>query len=1066
MIPRVSREGARYPLSFSQERLWFITQLQHGRSAYVDTRVQRVRAAVEPVLLWKGINEIIRRHDILRTVYLVEGGVPVQHVQPRFRLAPAVVDLRACDARHAERIASRLTSRMAQWPLPLSDAPPLRAALITLQDANHLLVLSLHHIAGDAASFEIFLQELWILYAAFAAGAASPLPAPALQYADFAVWQREAFEGGVLRKHLDYWTSQLPGAPSETALPTARPRPAVPRFRGAQERFLIPAALAAQLRALGRANKTTAFAVYVAAFGLLLHRYSLDDDITIGIPASSRTRPEVQPLIGLFSNTLLIRQRFTGDPTFAALLARARDTVRGALAHQDLPFDVLVQTLRPGRDLSRNPLFQVMLSFVNGRQAVAAAGSISSAPEAVETGVAYLDLSLVLADDGDCVYGALEYNTDLFDREMAAQMVRHFQRVLTCVAAEPARRIAEIPLLTDEERRRLLHGWNATALATPAGGVHDLIATTAAAVPDRIACVCGAAQLSYGELHRRAARVAAQLRQRGVGPDVLVGLCAGRSLELVVLLLGVLQAGGAYVPLDPAHPRERLARVLQDAAPRLVVGDAEGAAAARGVGVDVITLETAAPIAGAVATAPALDLALHPHHLAYVMYTSGSTGQPKGVEISHAGVVNLLAAGRARLGLSAADVLLAVTTISFDIAGLELYLPLWLGARVVIASRETTVDPQALAAALTRYGATALQATPTAWRLLLETGWRGPVRIFCGGEPLPPALARALVSAGPAAWNLYGPTETTIWSTAEPLAPGAPVPVSIGRPLGNTEVYVLDPRLQPVPPGVAGELYIGGAGLARGYRGRASLTAASFGPDPFSGRRGARLYRTGDRARTLADGRVEHLGRLDFQTKLRGYRIELPEIEAWLRGHPAVADAVVIVRDRGDDDPRLAAFIEPRSGLPEPTPADLRTWLQQQLPAYMVPTEIVSLPRLPLTPNGKVDRRAVASIEGLPDIAASVLSSADEEPATPSEAMVAGLLCELLHVDHLPMSADFFEQGGHSLMVTQFLARLRAKLGVQLPMRDFFDAPTVREIAARIDAAVFEAYQSRQTDLV
>ncbi|MEA2599254.1 MAG: hypothetical protein QOF89_246, partial [Acidobacteriota bacterium] len=746
------------------------------------------------------------------------------------------------------------------------------------------------------------------------------------------------------------------------------------------------------------------------------------EDVVVGTPIANRTRAELEGLIGFFVNTLVLRTDLGGDPTVSEILPRVRETALGAYAHQDLPFEYLVERLQPQRDLSRNPLFQLMFNLLNAPVERMESGSLALSPLEAQGSTSLFDLQVYVRETPRGLSTAWEYATDLFDASTMERLARHFGNVLSGITEHPEAHLSELPLLDEAERDQILVEWNATDREIPLGCVNEWIAAQASRTPDAVAVVFGGESLTYRQLDRRANGLALRLLELGVGPEVRVGIALERSLEMVVALLGVLKAGGSYVPLDPSYPAERLAFMREDA------GLAE-----------VLTEESLHEIPE-VARAPRSGVGAD--NAAYVIYTSGSTGRPKGVQISHGALANFLASMSETPGLTSEDRLLAVTSLSFDITGLELYLPLMVGGRVVLASREEAADGQRLQELIAESGATVLQATPATWRLLLESGWEGGegLKALCGGEALSPVLAAALRPKVGSLWNVYGPTETTVWSTAEEIQGEGPI--LVGRPIANTEAYVLDGAGQPVPVGVPGELLLGGAGLARGYLGRPELTAERFVPAPFG--TGLRLYRTGDLARYRADGRLECLGRIDTQVKVRGFRIELGEIEAALGGHPEVATAVVVAREEASGDRRLVAYVVPRR-----TGADLsdelRSWVRQSLPDYMVPAAWMFLAELPLTPNGKVDRKALPA--PISEAGGAVA------PRTPTEEVLAGIWARVLGLESVGSEDSFFHLGGHSLLATQVISRIREAFGVELPLRQIFETPTLAGLARSIDAA-------------
>jgi amino acid adenylation domain-containing protein len=1043
---------AELPLSFGQERLWFLDQLEPDNASYNVPAAVRLAGRLRVPALAQAISEVLRRHEILRTTFPTVAGSPRQVIAPPREVSLDALDLGPLSADEREAAVQREAAAEAQRPFDLAAGPLVRARLLRLTDDDHVLLFTLHHVVSDGWSLGILVREVAALYEAFAEGAPSPLPELAIQYADYAAWQRRYLSGEVLDRQLAYWRDALRGAPQAIDLPSDRPRPPVPTYRGAHVPVHLPAPLARSLAALSRGAGVTLYMTLLAGFYALLGRYSRQDDIAVGTPIANRTRTETEGLIGFLINTLVLRGDLSGDPTFLELVGRVRGAALGAYAHQDVPFERLVEHLKPERDLSRSPLFQVMFALQNTPLAPVRVTGLSLRGVAAPSGTSKFDLTLTLEEGDDGITGYLEYAEDLWDEATVRRMAEHYRTLLEGAAADPKRKVSDLPVLPRAERQTVLVDWNATK--TPFrddARLTDLVAEQAARAPAAIAAVFEGQALTYGELVSRARRLARHLRGRGVTDGARVGLCLTRSLDMLVALLGVLEAGAAYVPLDPDYPKARLAFILDDARAHLLVTERalEGLLAPPPGGlvrVDadraVIDAETDAPVTtGATSASPA-----------YAIYTSGSTGQPKGVVVPHRALVNFLASMQKTPGLTAKDVLLAVTSLSFDIAGLELYLPLVAGARVHIASREDVADGARLAALVASSGATVLQATPATFRLLLDAGWEGSpdLAILCGGEAFPAPLADALVPRARAVWNMFGPTETTIWSTVHRVEAGRAL-VPIGKPIDNTVVAVLDPRQAPLPIGVPGELYIGGDGLAIGYHDRPELTAERFivsplreGDAPLWG--SARLYRTGDLARFLPSGELEFLGRLDHQVKVRGYRIELGEIEAVLGRHPAVREVVVVARAFGAGDTRLVAYLALREGQ-APSLAESRAFLKEHLPDYMIPTHIVVLPDLPRTPNGKIDRKALPA----PDAGERARRGDHVAPTTAAGRLMTRRWAELLGAPRVGLTDDFFELGGHSLLAARLVAAVRDDFRVDLPVRALFEAPTP---AGLLDAVV------------
>ena len=1044
-VPRT----APLPLSFAQQRLWFLDQLEPNSSSYNVPYVVRMRGHLQVEVLERSLNEIVRRHETLRTAFRMVDSEPVQLITPELRLPLPVVDLTDLPESARANEARRLTAEEIDRPFDLAVAPLLRATLLRLAEDDHVLVLNTHHVISDRWSLGVLSQELTALYEAFAADRPSRLPELPIQYADYAFWQRDFLAGETLDKQLAYWKKHLAGAPASVDLPTDRPRPPMQSYRGAQRSIHLAKDLLDRLRELGRSHGATLFMTLLAAFDVLLSRYSGQQDVVIGTPIAGRNRAEVEKLIGFFVNTLVMRADLSDDPSFGELLDRVRETAMGAYAHQDLPFEKLVEELRPERDLSRNPLFQVMLILQNLPTASQKLGDIDVTPFGAGLPSAKFDITLVASELTDGLRVSIVYSTDLFDAATIDRMLGHFEVLLEGVVEDPATRVLQLPLLTEEEEQKLLVGWNETAAAYPRERcLHELLEAEAQQRPQAIAVEFEGRRLSYAELDARSNQLAHLLRKRGVGADRLVGVCMERSLEMVVALLGILKAGGAYVPLDPAYPSDRIQYVLDDARVMLLLTQESLLASLPPTSAEVHCLDPDWRVLEAEDSGPVTAEA-KPENLAYVIYTSGSTGKPKGVQLEHRSVVNFLCSMQREPGMTTDDVLVAVTTLSFDIAGLELYLPLLTRGKLVVASREATLDGRLLMQLLEQSGATIMQATPTTWRVLLESGWQGDpkLKVLVGGEALPADLAHNLATRCGSVWNMYGPTETTIWSSVYEVEGNDEKLVPIGRPIANTTFYILDANRQPVAEGASGELYIGGDGLARGYFERDELTAEKFVPDPFSIEAGARLYRTGDLARYRHDGVVEFLGRIDHQVKIRGFRIELGEIEAVLEQHPEVKQAVVIAREDTPGDKRLVAYLV-AAAASRLDFAVLRNWVKEQLPEYMVPAAWVEMPSLPLTPNGKVDRKNLPA----PEYQRAELAGEYQEARTPAEEVMAGIWAEVLKLDQVGVHDQFFELGGHSLLATQVVSRIRHAFQVELPLRALFEAPTVAELSERVEA--------------
>jgi surfactin family lipopeptide synthetase A len=1043
-LKRIPGDGE-LPLSAAQTGLWLLDQLEPSSAAYNIPVRHDLKGHLEVGAFERSLSEIVRRHQVLRTYYLRVDGRPVQKIAPPESFRIPIVDLQGLSEAARKQEVTRLASAEAGQPFDLGKAPLIRARLLKLGWDEHVLLLNFHHIAFDGWSYGVFEKELTVLYDAFLQGEeASPLPELPLQYVDFAVWQRQWLQGKILQEQLDYWQQKLSGTLPVLELPTDRPRPAIQTYKGSISHSVLSKKLTESLKILSQREGVTLFATLLGAFKVLLQRYTGQDDILVGVATSGRNRAEIEGLMGFFVNTLVMRTDLSGDPTFRELLRRVKETTLGAYAHQDLPFEKLVEVLNPERNASHNPIFQVMLSMLNMPMQPWNLRGLRHERKMIDSGTSKFDLTLYVTEEPEGLTFIYEYNTDLFNGNRIERMLGHLQILLEGMVANPDQHLSELPLLTPEEVQQLLVAWNNTAVEQPAKNLclHQMIAKQAWQNPDQVALIFEEQRLSYRELNQRGNQLAHQLRSLGVGPDVLVGLCVERSVEMVVGLLGILKAGGAYVPLDPAFPQARLAYMIADSGMRVLVTHRELDQKLPALPPSILHLDADwDTIERQDTTDAGLPLA-QPENLAYVLYTSGSTGKPKGVAVPHAALVNFLRSMQREPGFSANDRLLAVTTLSFDIAGLELYLPLVSGGTTVIASREDNYDPARLIERIHQAQCTVMQATPATWRALLEAGWEGSknLKLLCGGEALPGDLAQALLPRCAQLWNMYGPTETTIWSTIHRVT-SADGPVPIGRPIANTQVFILDGHRQLVPLGIVGELYIGGSGLARSYFARPELTAERFVESPFDPN--ARLYRTGDRGRWLADGTLECLGREDNQVKIRGFRIEPGEVESALARHPAVGQCIVVAREDSHGDKILVAYLEPQPDHPAPVVSDLREYLANDLPAYMVPSAFVVLEKLPLTPNGKIDRNALPSpnqehIGGSPEIAARL---------DPIEQMLVQIWSRILRIKSISIHDNFFNLGGHSLLAVRVIAEIERLVKRRLPLATFFKAPTIEKLA-------------------
>ncbi|MDC8016188.1 non-ribosomal peptide synthetase [Tahibacter soli] len=1057
-VPRT----AALPLSFAQQRLWFLDRLDPAASlAYHLPISVRLRGPLDRTALQAALDAVVARHESLRTHVVTVDGQPMQSIAADAILPLTEHDLRAMTPTQQHEAVTRIGREEAVAPFDLGTGPLIRARLLRLSDAEHVLLVTQHHIVTDGWSIGVLLRDLRALYGAFAQGRADPLAPLAIQYADYAAWQREGLRDDVQRTQTDFWRAQLQGAPALLELPCDRTRPAVRSHRGDRLALAVDARLTAGVRALARRHGVTPFMVLLGAWSALLSRLAGQSDLVIGTPAANRPRGEFEPLIGFFVNTLALRVRLDPDTTVAQLLAQIKATTLSAYAHQDLPFERLVEALNPVRDLRYSPIFQAMLTLDNtpGTGASAWHGLSATATE-IDRGTTPFDLSLFLADGGESLDGYLEYATDLFDAATAARYAGHFNTLLAAMVDQDAESVDRLPLLTGDEQRKLLIDFNDTAVDYPEGAlVHELFEAQAAATPDAVALVFDGESLTYDALNRRANRLAHRLIDLGIRPDDRVALCLERGMDMVAGLLGVLKAGGAYVPLDPAYPSDRLAYMLGDSAPVAVLTQQSLHARLRELDGAAATLVLDAPDTVSLLARQRDDdpdpraLGLHAGNLAYVIYTSGSTGRPKGVMNQHDGVLNFLHWNRGEYRLDASEHVLQKTPFSFDVSVWEFFVTLTSGARLVIARPDGHQDPRYLGDIVGDEKITLLHFVPSMLQIFLDHADLARCaslrRVLCIGEALPPSLQEQFHRLLPHVelHNLYGPTEAavhvTFWRCDASLHDGK---VPMGRPIANTRLYVLDAHGQPVPIGVAGEIHIGGANVARGYLHRPELTAERFAPDPFSTHADARLYRTGDLGRWLPNGTLEYLGRNDFQVKVRGFRIEPGEIESRLAALLGVREAVVVARDDAAGGKQLVAYVIPAQ--PAPSVADLRAALAETLPEYMVPGAFVALDAWPLTANGKLDRKALPA----PDLDA-VVTRAYAEPVGTTEREIARIWQALLGVPQIGRDDNFFELGGHSLLAIQASSRIQSRLGVALPLRALFEAPTVAQLARRVPAA-------------
>jgi amino acid adenylation domain-containing protein len=1032
-----------YEVSHAQRRIW--VQSQIDSAAYNIPLSLVVDGCLDRAALYSALTQLLSRHEILRTNFLGIDGEPRQVVRPM--LVPPFREVDFSNESDGEGRAWALADAEGNQPFDLEQGPLFRVCLVRVSSDRHLLHFTIHHIVGDGWSFRVLISDLMIVYKAAAAGAAPDLPRLHIQYRDFAAWQNRALNAGNLQTQRAYWLTKLSGSLPVVNLPLDFTRPRLQTFRGRGYLLSFDHAEVQLLTQYAQSHSSTVFTVLVALVKVLLYRYTGQTDIIIGTAVAGRSRPELDNQIGCYINTLVLRDSINPCASFDSQFQNVRQTLLGALDHQDYPFDRLLEDLRLARDLSRSPLFDVMMVSQTGQGLQGEMGPVKVTHLPHVSRTSKFDLTF------NCEEGqiGIEYNPDLFTEDRIVRMGQHLRTLVRGALQGPRIPLHSLPILPESEKIALIESQNQTSITLDCITVIDLIVNTGRKFPDRIAVVCGDRSFTFREIELRALGIARHLKAHGVVRGDSVGVMFGRSPDLVVALLGILQSGAAYLPLDPSQPRERLITTLTDSGARFVLCDRNSGDFPSGGAFSVLSIDfetwqhpnSDAPVSGC-------SLAIvSPDDLAYVIYTSGSTGRPKGVEISHRALANCLRGMAHEPGLTEKDVLLAITTVCFDIAALELFLPLCVGAKLIIAPEEVATDAEQLLQ-LTPF-ATVLQATPATWRMLIAAGWEGSpdLRAFCGGEPLACELSEQLLTRCKEAWNLYGPTETTIWSALRKMQRKAFEKRSgsdiepIGRPIANTTLYVLDKWLSPVPAGITGELYIGGSGVSYGYRNRPDLSAEKFLPDPFSMVSGSRMYRTGDLVRGTMHGTYEFLGRSDYQIKIRGFRVELGEIESCLRAHSDIAEAVVIARPGTDGAPVLSAYIESRTGF---DPVTVRHYLAAQLPAYMVPSAFHCLPKLPVTANGKIDRQALSG-----RVPISYQMAGSDRPETFLENELTAIWQETLGTENIGVHNNFFELGGHSLQATKIIALLKRDFGARVTLREFFTKPTIAELAAFIE---------------
>ncbi|ARV58895.1 hypothetical protein BZZ01_09850 [Nostocales cyanobacterium HT-58-2] len=1042
------------PLSFAQQRLWFLDQLQPASPFYNIPFAIHLQGILDIDALQRSFNQIIRRHEVLRTNFVKVDGQPKQIIANSLTLHLPIVDLGEVPAHQRYQEVESLTVAQAMQSFSLAEGLLLRATLLQLEATEYVLLLTMHHIVSDGWSMGVLIRELKTLYTAFVNGQAFTLPELSIQYADFAYWQRQWLQGKVLQTQLSYWQKQLAGIPPVLNLPINKARPIIQTFHGETKSFSLSTRLTEELKAFSQRSKVTLFMTLLAAFQVLLYRYSGQDDICVGSPIANRHHSQTEQLIGFFVNTLVLRTRLTGNCSFLELLTQVREVALNAYTHQDLPFEQLVETLQPQRHLSHQPIFQVMFALQNAPMPVLDLPNLTVSFLGSDLKTAKFDLSLLMEENDYELVGVWEYNSNLFNEATITNMASHFQILLEAIVANPEQRIAALPLLTQPEQQQLLEEWNNTQASYSEDiCIHQLFEAQVELTPDAVAVVFEDQQLTYRELNDRANQLAHYLQKLGVGSEIFVGVCLERSLEMLIGLMGVLKAGAAYVPLDPKYPQERLAFMLQDSQVLILLSQQNlngklSALQALTVNLDT-DWETVTTFSKANPTSKVTS-----SNLAYVIYTSGSTGRPKGVAIAHNSTVALLDWARGIYSVEDITGVFASTSICFDLSVFELFVPLSWGGQVILA--ENLLHLPSLNGA---NKVTLMNTVPSAITELQRSGSL-PTSVHIinlAGEPLQNLLVQQLYQQKTIqqVFNLYGPSEDTTYSTFVLTKEGTSESPTIGRPINNTQVYILDSYLQPVPVGVTGELYISGSGLARGYFNLPELTAEKFIPHPFSKQSGARLYKTGDLVSYQADGNIKYHGRLDHQVKIRGFRIELDEIETVLSQHPSVREAIVLVREDLSNDKRLVAYLVANQEIAFST-TEIRDFLRNQLPEYMVPSVFVQVDAFPLTPTGKVDRLVLQAPDNLrPDLEVAYV-----EPSTELEQALAQLWQETLQLEKVGIHDNFFDLGGHSLLLLQVHSKLCRQFERDITVLEMFQYPTIKSLVNHLSQGKNQLQQS------
>lgn len=1046
-IPR-RQDARRPPLSFAQQRLWFLEQLEPGHSLYNLPLVMRFNGPVDVATVERAVNEIIQRHESLRTIFILEDGEPAQEIVPELKLSVEVVDLQSIPADTLEAEASQRAAAVALQPFDLRYGPLIHATILHLGPADHMLVVTMHHIVSDGWSLGVFAREFGAIYGALCNGHAPTLPPLPMQYGDFALWQRDYLRGETLHKLMDYWKQQLHGMPPLLELPTEGARPRVQTFEGGSLIRPYPKQAIDALGRLALPHEATLFMSLLAVFKILLHRFSRITDMVVGSPIANRGRVELEGLIGFFINTLVLRTDLSGNPSFREVLARVRSVTLAAYAHQDLPFERLVEELNPDRNLGHNPLFQVMFGMQNTEVQLPG----QNARTQLSAGTSKFDLTLSASQTAEGLTCTFEFNSALFRPETVVSLAEAYGVLIESVVAYPDLAISELPLVSTTTRAHLIEDAATVGPVPAALVVHELFEIQAAATPTAAALSTGKDTYSYAEVDASANRLARALRQLGAGPDSIVGLCMDRTPDLPIAMLAILKAGAAFLPLDPSHPPERLAFMLSDAGVRILLTRSSLRDALPSFAGTVWCLDQEWPRIGGLPP-QSIHSGASPDNLAYVIYTSGSTGRPKGVMVAHRGACNVVQTLIEAFHFSAGTRVLQFGSLSFDISIYDLLMVIGCGGTLCLAPLEAVMPGQPLADTLRELRINAITLPPSSLSVVPLTDLPDLHTIVCGGEALSAELAAHWTTPARRVVNAYGPTEATIWSTYHTCA-GHEVTLPIGRAISRAQAYVLDEMNEPLPPGFPGELYVGGAGVARGYLNRADLTAERYVPDTFSREPGSRLYRTGDRVVRQQDGEIRFVGRADNQIKLRGYRIELGEIESVLMSHPDVGETAAVIQRSPAGETRIAAYCTVRKNASTDR-AGLLRYLRRQVPEHMIPATLRIMDALPVGASGKLDRQKLSGWTEPEPSGVEVAVAGNE-----LEEKVARIFAEVLEIPRVGTRDGFFELGGHSLLATRAVTRLNEAFQIQLPLRDLFEYPHVADLARAVERAQLRGAQA------